>query len=133
MTFSLPHLPYDLHDEFEQGGLLFGTPGGQVELLTGTLPGDERGRDYWLPVDPGHLEVAERAAELGLVQLGWWHSHPAGTPQTPSEVDAEQFREALEQLGARQLWFPIVTGGIVKVFTLTPEAEIKEVAWTSRP
>lgn len=129
---KLPPLPYSLDDPLEQGGLIFGAPG-EVRMVTGTATGDERGERHWMPTDAAHVRAAELAQSLGYRQLGWWHSHPAGTPQTPSEVDAEQFRMALEHLGAEQLWFPIVTGGIVRVFTITHTEGIEEVEWTSQP
>ncbi|WP_135227537.1 Mov34/MPN/PAD-1 family protein [Deinococcus fonticola] len=127
-------LPYDLDDPREQGGLIFGTPG-HVMSCTGPLPGDDRGTHHLTLCDPGHQLAADLAAASGLRYLGYWHSHPAGTPQGPSEVDIADFREAADLLfpSLPFLDFPIITGGVLRVFRMNHQLELEEVPHELRP
>ncbi|EYB67031.1 hypothetical protein DEIPH_ctg052orf0027 [Deinococcus phoenicis] len=81
--------------------------------------------------DPGHLAAAECAAAQGWGYLGYWHSHPAGTPQHPSEVDLTDWHAALETTGAAFLDFPIITGGVLRAWRLHRGGDLEEVPWTS--
>lgn len=131
LTFHVP-LPYDLTDPLEQGGLLFGV-GDDVYAVTGPQPDDDRGAHHLSLISPQHLRAAERAYAEGYDYLGYWHSHPAGTPFTPSEVDLTDFRQALETMQVESLVFPIVTGGVTHVYRLDRAGHLKEVPWTSKP
>ena len=75
--------------------------------------------------------AAALAQAQGWVQIGYWHSHPAGTPFGPSEVDITDWQVALDTLGRPYLDFPIVTGGKVHVYRLTPGQPPQEVPWIS--
>lgn len=125
-------LPYDLDDPLEQGGLLFGFTEGEtahVHLVTGPQPDDDRGTHHLSMVGAEHRRTAEQAYADGLEYLGYWHSHPAGTPPVPSEVDITDFRAAASALfpEAPFLDFPIITGGVYKCFRLSHDLTIREV------
>lgn len=125
LTLHVP-LPYDLNDPLEQGGLLFGTPG-HVYVCTGPLAGDDRGTHHLTLCDPGHQAAAEAALCQGRTYVGYWHSHPAGTPQEPSEVDVTDFRAALDTTGAEFLDFPIITGGVLRAWRAWADGRLEEV------
>ncbi|WP_155300948.1 Mov34/MPN/PAD-1 family protein [Deinococcus kurensis] len=131
LTLHVP-IPYDPGDPHEQAGILFGTPG-HARLITGPLPLDQRGPDWVTLADPGHAHAAALAQAQGWAQIGYWHSHPPGTPFGPSEVDITDWQAALDTLGQPFLDFPIVTGGITHVYRLTPGHAPQEVAWISPP
>lgn len=129
LTLHAP-IPYALSDPLEQGGLLLGTRDGErahVHACTGPLPGDDRGTHHLTLADPGHTLAAEDAFARGWVYLGYWHSHPTGTPPGPSEVDLTDFREALRVTGAPYLDFPILTGGVLRAWRLHASGPLTEV------
>lgn len=131
---TLPPLPYDLNDPLEQGGLLFGTltpDGATVHRLTGPQPDDDRGTHHLSLIGEGHRQAAEQAFTDGLTYLGYWHSHPTGTPFTPSEVDLTDFLLAVETMDADHLYFPIITGGVLRAYRFHRSGQLEEVPWTS--
>lgn len=125
-------LPYALDDPHEQGGLLFGPPR-EVRACTGPLPGDDRGTHHLTMLDPGHEAAADAAAAQGWGYLGYWHSHPAGSPPDPSEVDLTDWQLALGATGAAELYFPIITGGVLRVWRARPGEAPEEVAFRVSP
>ena len=125
--------PYDLNDPLEQGGLLLGTHEGETahaHVITGPQPDDDRGTHHLHLCSPHHLQVAEQASARGLTYLGYWHSHPAGTPPVPSEVDVTDFHVAAQTCfpALPYLDFPIITGGVLKCFRLRHDLTLKEVS-----
>lgn len=133
IRFRAP-LPYDPSDPLEQGGLLFGHPG-EALRVTGVQPGDDRGPRHYSATDPAHVAAAVEAERDGLRYIGYWHSHPAGTPQTPSDVDIADFNAAAEALFPDLPWldFPIITGGVLRCFRLNQDLTLKEVTCELRP
>lgn len=130
LTLHAP-IPYDPSDPHEQAGLLFGLPG-HAHLITAPLPGDDRGERHVTLLDPGHAHSALAAQAQGWEYVGYWHSHPPGTPFGPSGVDLTDWHEALRVTGAAFLDFPIVTGGITHVYRLRPGMTApEEVPWIS--
>lgn len=133
MTLHL-HLrpPYDLDDPLEQGGLLFGVTNGDeahAYLITGPQPDDDRGTHHLTLCDEGHQQAARHASARGWHYLGYWHSHPAGTPPVPSDVDVTDFHAAAAVLFPERpfLDFPIITGGKLHCFRLRHDLTLQEV------
>lgn len=135
LTLHAP-LPYTLDDPLEQGGLLLGTltaAGATVHHATAPQPDDDRGTHHLTLCGAGHVREAEAALARGLVYLGYWHSHPAGTPPIPSDVDLTDFRVAVETMDAKSLYFPIVTGGVLHAYRFHRSGQLEEVPWTLQP
>lgn len=132
MMYLHTDIPYNLDDPLEQGGLLFGSVDGDAahaRLVTGPQPGDDRGTHHISLTSPAHTRAAQQAEAQGWHYLGYWHSHPPGTPPVPSEVDITDFHAAADRLFPHLpfLDFPIITGGVLKCFRLTHDLTLKEV------
>lgn len=125
-------IPYDLNDPLEQGGLIFGLVAGNdahAYSITGPQPDDDRGTHHISLISRNHLRAAGQAETSGWQYLGYWHSHPAGTPPVPSDVDITDFHAAADQLfpALPFLDFPIITGGVLKCFRLHHDLTLREV------
>lgn len=133
-------LPDDLSahgmDALEQGGLLLGAHGsGWLTVHHFTTPGplDVRTADMFLLLDPSHEQELQ---DSNLDYLGFWHSHPAGTPSDYSPEDLACWRtiagEVFPQLPDQtHLLFPIITGDRSRVWTMTRDLTLTELGVTN--
>lgn len=133
MRFGIYDLPNDLttysNNPLEQGGILIGQ-GQRVDYFTTPGPLDYCAPDSFVMLDDCHQQALN---ESGLDYLGFWHSHPAGTPQEPSPEDLESWQQIAQTMLEQQphvknLIFPIITGGIMRLWTMNRALELKEVS-----
>lgn len=121
-TFGCTHV--------EQGGILLGHAGPYgIHVSEYTTPGplDVQAQGMILLADPKH---EQRLNDSGLAYLGFWHSHPAGTPSEPSLEDLESWQGIARAMLTQQpsvpcLLFPIITGDRIRVWRVdrTPDLE----------
>lgn len=132
MRFGTYELPNDLKDygmqPLEQGGILLGS-GASIGYFTTPGPLDYCAPDSFVMLDDCHQQAL---TESGLDYLGFWHSHPVGTPSEPSPEDLESWQQIAQTMLEQQphvksLLFPIVTGDVLRVWTLTRSLELTEL------
>jgi len=132
MKFGALALPDDLTKmgmtSNEQGGILLGHEH-KVHNFTAPGPLDLRGSDLFVLLDPCHQQALN---ESDLDYLGFWHSHPPGTPSEYSAQDLECWLETAPTMFASQphvnkLYYPIVTGDVIRVWTLDRSLELLEL------
>ncbi len=132
MRFGPLELPDELNamglKPLEQGGILLGF-GDCVHYFTTPGPLDLCGSDMFVLLDPCHQQAMN---ESGLDYLGFWHSHPPGTPSEYSPEDLESWLETApimftQQPHVNHFYYPIVTGDVIRVWTLDRSLELLEL------
>lgn len=127
--------------DVEQGGILLGFANSHGIFVTEyTTPGplDVQDGGMILLADPKH---EERLNVSGLAYLGFWHTHPAGTPSEPSLEDLDSWQGIARAMFAQQpdvpcLLFPIITGDRSRAWRIdrTPSLEAmpltEVILWT---
>jgi hypothetical protein len=121
-------------DPLEQGGLLLGhlVTSQSVRVVTFTRPGplDIRTPGMFVLQDPQHERELN---ESGLRYLGFWHSHPCGTPSEYSPEDLDDWQNATVEMFAQLppeqtlIFYPIVTGDRLRVWAMGRDLTLTEL------
>ena len=121
-------------ERLEQGGLLLGhlVSPKSVRVLTLTRPGplDIRAPGLFVLQDPLHEREMN---ESGLRYLGFWHSHPCGTPSEYSPEDLQDWQSAalemFPQMPPEQttIFYPVVTGDRLRVWAMNRDLTLTEL------
>ena len=117
-------------DKTEQGGLLLGKEGTLwAERLTLPGPLDLRTPSLFMLLDPHH----QSALDVGdMSYLGFWHSHPPGTPSEYSPEDWHSWRRIADDMFPQlptqtHLLFPIVTGDRLRAWAMARDLTLTEL------
>ena len=121
--------------EREQGGLLLGkAEPGWLAVQRFTVPGplDLCTPGMFMLLDPCHQQVLDAS---GLSYLGFWHSHPPGTPSEYSPEDRDSWRHIASDMFPQlpdqtHLLFPIITGDRQRVWALARDLTLTELEVT---
>ena len=135
LSISVPPELADMGmDALEQGGLLLGhlITEQSARVVTFTRPGplDIRLPGLFALQDPLHERELN---ESGLRYLGFWHSHPVGTPSEYSDEDLTDWQSAglemFAQLPPEQthVYYPIVTGDRLRVWAMARDLTLTEL------
>ncbi|GGR31390.1 Mov34/MPN/PAD-1 family protein [Deinococcus ruber] len=117
-------------EPLEQGGILLGdSSAGQVETFTTPGPLDVRLEELFMLLDDCHQETLEAS---GLDYLGFWHTHPVGTPSDYSLEDLQDWQEGAVQMfaqlpNATHFYYPIVTGDRLRVWAMDRALNLTEL------
>jgi len=121
-------------EQLEQGGLLLGFLTGlhSAYVMTFTRPGplDIRLPGLFALQDPLHERELN---ESGLRYLGFWHSHPVGTPSEYSDEDLTDWRSAAREMFPQMesiqthVYYPIVTGDRLRVWAMARDLTLTEL------
>ncbi len=135
LSISVPHELAGMGmDPLEQGGLLLGhliSPQ-SARVVTFTQPGplDIRARGLFVLQDPHHEQEMN---ESGLRYLGFWHSHPCGTPSEYGPEDLQDWQSAAVEMFAQMppdqttIFYPIVTGDRLRIWAMTRDLTLTEL------
>lgn len=114
-------------DTQEQGGILLGE-GQTVQQFTTPGPLDFRTDGLFLLLDDCHQQALDSS---NLSYLGFWHSHPPGTPSGYSLEDLTSWQDIARAmfpwLPSTHLYFPIVTGDRLRVWAMDRALNLTEL------
>ena len=117
----------------EQGGLLIGAAGhgwSTVHDFTRPGPMDLQLPGLFMLLDDCHQQQLDAS---GQSYLGFWHSHPPGTPSEYSPEDLTSWHEIARAMfpqlpdSQTHLLFPIVTGDRTRVWALDRDLTLSEL------